>query len=65
MTQADVARTYLAALDADLELRAETDGGLLPFVAEFEKVDTTRVQRGPLPRLQHPAMAFLDRARID
>jgi mannose-6-phosphate isomerase-like protein (cupin superfamily) len=62
MSQADTARQYLQAFTQDLAKRAQDDPALLPFVAELNKVDTTSLQREPLPRLDHPAMKMLDRA---
>ena len=62
MKQAQVVQSYLEALTANLAQRAKADSVLLPFVDKLSKIDTSRQQRGPLPRLQHPAMSYLDRA---
>ena len=62
MTQSEVARRYLAALTDELGGRAAKDNALSPFVDELQSIDTSRVQRGPSPRLDHPAMRSLEPA---
>ncbi|NNE23109.1 MAG: cupin domain-containing protein [Rhizobiales bacterium] len=62
MTQADIARAYLAALTNDLTSKSAADPALAGFVKELKTIDTSVIQRGPLPRLEHPTMAMLDKA---
>lgn len=62
MTQADIARSYLAALTNHLKDKSATDPHLAGFVKELETIDTSVIQRGPLPRLEHPTMAMLEKA---
>lgn len=62
MTQAEIARTYLAALTNDLKNKSAADPALASFVKELQTIDTSVVQRGPFPRLEHPTMAMLDKA---
>ena len=62
MPQADIARAYLAALTNDLKNKSATNPQLADFVKELETIDTSAIQRGPFPRLEHPTMAMLETA---
>lgn len=63
MTPEDLAATASEALDAvTARLNASGDPGLQVFADDLAMIDRSHVQRGPLPRLDHPAMAHLDTA---
>ena len=61
-TLARAASRCLSAFAERLAGAASRDPALAPFAEEIAAVDRSRVQRGPLPRLAHPAMAHLETA---
>lgn len=58
----EAAKAHLDALIEELTQRAQADARLTSFINELQVVETSRVQRGPFPRLDHPKMADLDHA---
>jgi mannose-6-phosphate isomerase-like protein (cupin superfamily) len=52
----------LRAISAELAGRAAGDPRLAPFASGIALIGTGAVQRGPFPRLDHPAMAHLETA---
>jgi len=63
MTPDRLAAEAAQCLDAAVEtFRAHTDPMLERFANDIDVVDRSHVQRGPLPRYEHPTMAQLDTA---